>query len=215
MRQRKKQTTFTILSSNLENQLHNTRGNQFHRPPFLYEPRKHCRRLKQTRKQEVPVCRIKIYRARGEPRGSDLSSSPVATTARDNNSRHREAIRFKSRDSRGAVAEIQEGRSGGRAEPGRKPVAEAKDVRGRCRRVREPRPDDHDASCRDGEEIERDGPCWRLNAGRGRGVPGADSLAASPRAFYTLAGASAWRRRGVAEAVPRAVRCQARHQLSF
>ena len=150
----------------------------------------------------MPVCRIKIYRARGEPRGSDLSSSPVATTARDNNSRHREAIRFKSRDSRGAVAEIQEGRSGGRAEPGRKPVAEAKDVRGRCRRVREPRPDDHDASCRDGEEIERDGPCWRLNAGRGRGVPGADSLAASPRAFYTLAGASAWRRRGVAEAVP-------------
>lgn len=76
---------------------------------------------------------------------------------------------------------------------------------GRCRRMergREPRPDDHDA-CRDEEEIEREGPCWRLNAGRGP-----DSLAASPRAFYTLAGA--WRRRGVADAVPGCPRGQAR-----
>jgi hypothetical protein len=69
-------------------------------------------------------------------------------------------------------------------------------------RGREPRPDDHDA-CRDEEEIEREGPCWRLNAGRGP-----DSLAASPRAFYTLAGA--WRRRGVADAVPGCPRGQAR-----
>jgi hypothetical protein len=79
-----------------------------------------------------------IYRARGEPRGSEIYRARQSPPLREiiNNSRLRDATRFKSRDSRGAVAEIQEGRSGGRAEPGRKPVAEAKDVRGRARASR-------------------------------------------------------------------------------
>jgi len=48
-----------------------------------------------------------------------------------------------------------------------RPVRAVSELWGECG---EPRPDDHDhdASCRDGEEeIEREGPCWRLKRGAG------------------------------------------------
>lgn len=73
------------------------------------------------------------------------------------------------------MAEIQHGRSGGRAKPGRKPVEEAKEVE----RVREPRPDDHDASCRDGEEIERE---QRMAASCARAMAARAAAQASPSA---------------------------------